>query len=108
MTIVIESRINPCELANVIHYLKETHGITITNKSQAIRLAIDFAAEFVPDVFSAESGGEERAMVYLDDNIGELNRGKKMVKAVEGAKKRTQEDIEQAVKNVVKTMHKEI
>lgn len=108
MTIVIESRVNPCELANIIHYLKETHGIIITNKSQAIRLVVDFAAELVPDVFSAESGGEERAMVYLDDNIGELNRRERMVKAVEGAKKRTQEDIEQAVRNVVKTMHKEL
>jgi hypothetical protein len=98
MLVVIESRINPIALANIIHYLKEEHGINPGSKSQAIRLAVTFAAEFVPDIFKED---ETRALNYITNEVGELNRQQKISEAVKEAKQHQQEDIEQAIKDSI-------
>ena len=75
--IPIETRINSIDLANVLHYLWH-HDIKPTNKSEAVRAAVELAAKLVPDVFKED---ENRAASYLINTLKSTKRDERMSKA---------------------------
>lgn len=96
--IPIETRINSIDLANVLHYLFE-HDIKPTNKSEAVRVAVELAAKLVPDVFKED---EVRAAAYLSNTLKPTKREERMNKAAKELSIESGGVIDKEMENAVK------